>query len=635
MRYKIFLLLVVAYAVLGLSFLNAGMEWEQGPIGDVSASVFKIQVKFEGGGASEGTGFVIHSTGNPNNPTLYLLTAAHVILGDNAGNDTRPDVVLSQIDVRYGSGQSEIWTIKEGAIAKSVSIPNQWNSSGRDFALIKIIGAGRKYRPLCLANRSPEPTQPFETIGFLQGSFSSLTVQGKVLTGAGQGLSKPWFIVEAPSLSHGMSGGPALSNDGVFALVRGAPEEERSNQQLLVKTLIPLTLAETFLRDNIPDWKAAIGNDQDCIGRVQTWDITNIQRVDQNTTTTWSNIWTDIQWVNNREGWLSGAKEIGGGVDTVGRGILLHTTDGGASWTEVDKQDFQSGSGSFSWGPYGNRLYTWNEVGPIYSLAVYPKNIGNGKLWNLLWLASATGVYFSNDGHGLKWTRFTPPPDDPKRYALFAGFVGIEANSEIYAVGWQGIAHWYSSNGRWYLEKPTYEYGINAIANFGGSENRNVWAVGRAGVDEEGRTGSDSHGAIYHLRWPDNEWEKVPLPGIKFESGQSLTDVLLVDPDNVFAIGANGLMLRGSRQDDKWSWSRLKTETKMTLNSIAYGDGTLWAVGENGVIIQSKDKGQIWSPETVSDSHGKLPNLHRIRVTPNGIWIVGDYIVLKSKSPIP
>ena len=94
-------------------------------------------------------------------------------------------------------------------------------------------------------------------------------------------------------------------------------------------------------------------------------------------------------------------------------------------------------------------------------------------------------------------------------------------------------------------------------------------------------------------------------------------------------------MLLGSRQDGKGSWSRLKTETKATLNSIAYGDGTLWAVGENGVVIQSKDKGKIWSTETVSDSHGKLPNLHRIRVTPNGIWIVGDYIVLKSKSPFP
>ncbi len=634
MRYRS-LQLVAVCAVVSWSSLNSRVEkGAPDQTRDAGASVFKIQVKTEGGVGSEGTGFVIHTTGNPDNPTLYLLTAAHVILGINAGNDAKPDVVVDQIDVKYGSGQSEIWTIKKDAVGKFVTIPDQWNSSGRDFALIKIVGASRKYSALCLANRSPEPTQPFAAIGYLEGSLSFLPIQGTVLTRAGQGVSKPWFIVEAPSLSHGMSGGPALSSDGVFAVVRGAPEEQ-PDQPLLVKTLIPLTLAETFLRDNIPDWKAAIANDQDCIGRVQTWDIANIERVDQDTRTTWSNIWTDIQWVNKSEGWLSGAKEIGGGGGTVGRGILLHTTDGGANWTEVNKQDFQSGSGSFTWGPYGNRLYTWNEVGPIYSVAVYPKNIGNGKLRNLLWLASATGIYFSNDDHGLKWTRLTPPPDDAKRYALFAGFAGIEDNSEIYAVGWQGIAHWYSSNGRWYLEKPTYEYGINAIAIFGGSENRNVWAVGRAGVDEEGRTGSDSHGAIYHLRWPDNEWEKVPLPGINFESGQSLTDVLLVDPNTVCAIGGNGLMLRGSRQDGQWKWSRPNTHTDANLNSIAYGDGTLWAVGENGVVIQSKDKGQIWSKEIVSHGNGKLPNLHRIRVTPNGIWIVGDYIVLKSKSPVP
>ena len=516
MRHR-FLLIAVACAVGVLRSLSSGMEREPDQISDAGVSVLKIQVKSNGSSVpSEGTGFVIHTTGNPDNPTLYLLTAAHVILGINAGDDTKPGVVVDQIDVRYGSGESEIWTIKKDAIAKSVTFPNQWHSTGHDFALIKIVGASRKYRALCLANRLPEPNQAFSAVGYLEGSPSWLSVHGTVLTRAGQGLPKPWFIVEAPSLSHGMSGGPALSSDGVFAVVRGAPEEERPGQQLLVKTLIPLTLAETFLRDNIPDWKAAIANDQDCTGKIQRWEIANIERVDQDTKTTWSNIWTDIAWVNKNEGWLSGAREIGGGDGTVGRGILLHTTDGGASWTEVDKQDIQSGSGSFTWGPQGTRLYTWNDVGPIYQVSVYPKNPGNGKFRNLLWLASSTGIYSSNDGNGLKWTRLTPPPDHPDRYALFSGFAGIEATSEIYAVGWQGIAHWYSSNGRWHLEVPTYAYGINAIAIMGGSENRNVWAVGRAGVDEEGKMGSDSHGAIYHLRWPDNEWEKVLLKGIKF-----------------------------------------------------------------------------------------------------------------------
>jgi len=342
----------------------------------------------------------------------------------------------------------------------------------------------------------------------------------------------------------------------------------------------------------------------------------------------WNKSWRDIFW-SGPEGWLCGAIDEGGGGGDVGRGILLHTKDGGYSWTEFDKNNFLSGQGTFTWGPNGNRQYSWFEVGPIYSCSWYRRAIGKGSYRTEAWLASATGIYFSDDG-GTRWKRSTPPPDDPKRYAFFFRYANVEAGSEIYAVGWQGIAHWPGSGQRWELQMPTYSYQINSITIMGGSENRSVWAVGRAGLDTEGNSGDRSHGAIYHLTWPENRWEKVPLPGISFLPGQSLNDILLVNYETVFAVGQKGLILRGAKTDGKWNWASLSVPTKEDLNSLGYADGTLWVVGNAGVILESRDDGKTWVSTSVKDEGGKAPNLQRIHFFDNTGWVVGDGVVLKS-----
>lgn len=364
-------------------------------------------------------------------------------------------------------------------------------------------------------------------------------------------------------------------------------------------------------------WKAVpIASAPDTEGRRAAWEAVS---------------WRDIAWLDAKEGWLAGAVREGGGGGDVGTGLLLHTTDGGETWTETPKAAFDSGSGRFTWGPTGTREYSWTEVGPINAIALYRRHLGQGKFRIEGWLATATGVYASEDG-GLRWTRRTPPPDHPQRYAFFFDLASVEAFAEVYAVGWQGIAHWPGGNGAWELQRAAYDYPIMGIKILGGSETRSVWAVGRAGVDEQGNRGSESHGAVYHLGWPANVWELLSLSGIRFKTAQSLNDVLPLDRDTVVAVGDRGLILRGTRgPGGRWTCTRATIPSDAeNLLSVARDDQVLWAVGDRGGIYRSPDAGATWTQaHVVTDEKGRGVPHRRVRAGADTVWVLGLGAVLR------
>jgi photosystem II stability/assembly factor-like uncharacterized protein len=355
------------------------------------------------------------------------------------------------------------------------------------------------------------------------------------------------------------------------------------------------------------------------------WDLRQIQvESEDGQTSTVSHMWTDISKLGS-EIWLCGAIESGGGVGQfLGRGILLYSANGGTLWKEIKRDRFvDAGSGTLAtWGE------KWDNVGPINSLAVYRRPVQSGVFHKEGWAATVTGIYSTDDAVNGEWKRRTPSPATTD-YAQYYDFANIEAFHEIFAVGWQGIAHGINWGRDWEVQKTAHTYPISGIAvSWAGGDQRDVWAVGRAGVDSQGRTGSDSHGAIYHQSGFIGTWEPMNLSTVKFKPGQTLSAVCPVDDKTIFVVGQSGLILKGSKEGVDWSWIPQNSGTVSDLNSLTYDTGkrTIWIVGGQGVILQSNNLGKTW---TLSPSDIKQ-NLRRIRILDDQRWIVGDQVVLTS-----
>ncbi len=350
---------------------------------------------------------------------------------------------------------------------------------------------------------------------------------------------------------------------------------------------------------------------------------------DETDTSIWSHCWRDLTWLTDREGWLCGAISEGGAGGHVGRGILLRTTDGGASWRQA--KNISSGRGEFNWGGY---LYNWTEVGPIYSILLYPRERTEGKEMINGYIATMTGVFRataprSQFTHEVQWQRSTPEPGGAVPFTHFGFLVGVEGDNELYASGWPGIANWVRG-GRWTLQMKAFTYPIGMIAVFGGSDNRSVWAVGRSGQDEFGNWGSESHGAIYRLEWPQNRWLRMPLPGIEFEEAQNLLGLHVVDRSHLFVVGEKGLLIRGVREragdDRSWTWQRVSVPSQAALHRVFVNEFGLWVIGANGTILNSVDNGQHWTALDVAHVDTALQG---IRFHGTTGWIVGDNVVLR------
>lgn len=336
--------------------------------------------------------------------------------------------------------------------------------------------------------------------------------------------------------------------------------------------------------------------------------------------------WRDIFWLSAEEGWVCGAVREGGGSEDVGAGRLVHTTDGGKTWKL--QANIVSGQGKFRWGPFGTRIYTWTEAGPMQSIVARRKFLGglNYRVEGLL--ATTTGIYFTDNG-GEEWRRITPIPTTDwgsPQYGHFSQIAVVENFNEIYAVGWQGIAHG-GLDGFWEVQLPTYTHPISGIIVVGGSEGRRVWAIGQS--SPSGPEG------IYRLTWPANKWEEIPLNGVQLDEGEVFKDISELDKDRVIAIGTKGLLVRGSRTTDGfWKWTKLESPTQDHLYSLASIKNRLWAVGDNGAIIVSKDGGQQWAllPRITNESGAGI-QLRRVKVFNDLLWVVGYGAVLRSKIP--
>jgi len=97
---------------------------------------------------------------------------------------------------------------------------------------------------LPITETEPED-RTFKALGYPQSFQTVLPINGKILGQAGESTQQEWYVVDA-SLTPGMSGGPVISSEGVFAIVEGRHEAAQE-----LKLIVPLGLAQSFIRENI------------------------------------------------------------------------------------------------------------------------------------------------------------------------------------------------------------------------------------------------------------------------------------------------------------------------------------------------------------------------------------------------
>lgn len=213
-----------------------------------SGSVFKLFVyTTEGIYPEEGTCFVIHQVGPTDNPTLYLMTAAHVLLGPEADDDTNL-AKIKKIQIDYSNnGHWEITNDNGELKGGSIFVPPK-GVRHHDFALLQVVQAGRPAKTLPIAGQDPKVNDSFTVFGFEGESSIGTPINGTIQSEAGVS-EEPWFLANV-DISEGNSGGPAFADSGVFALVEG-----RFKPKGAVMTLVPISLTAHFLEDNIPGFK--------------------------------------------------------------------------------------------------------------------------------------------------------------------------------------------------------------------------------------------------------------------------------------------------------------------------------------------------------------------------------------------
>ena len=204
--------------------------------------------------------------------------------------------------------------------------------------------------------------------------------------------------------------------------------------------------------------------------------------------------------------------------------------------------------------------------------------------------------------------------------SLLLGFA--ESNARAIAVGERGHVLVSESRTDWrqVAGVPTRAT-LTAVAAVGDR----VWAVGHDGVILHSGDGGLSWSLQREELWQppaDDDYESLPDPRI----GAPLLDVMFLDADNGFAIGAYALMLRTRDGGTTWeqvavtvppaegegddgadvaeaseSWTfdeadlALDAETDPHLNGIAATpDGLLFIVAERGTAFRSRDVGETW-----------------------------------------
>lgn len=279
-----------------------------------------------------------------------------------------------------------------------------------------------------------------------------------------------------------------------------------------------------------------------------------------------------IHFVDEKKGWLGGSN-----------GTLLSTADGGLTWKKEQfpntdaVRDIVFTSVSDGW-LLCERSQFLNDRKSNRSYLMH--TVDGGKSWSIVnfqtLVEPRTRIFFGRKGEGYAIgegglvAEFSLDARPEKRIGVPSRFLmldGVVVNgSRIVLVGGGGSIFWTDDKGdswqpaRFSTSRPTAKFNATVFI-----DDKHGWAVGNDGLIVSSTDGGIS-------------WR-----GQKPDAGANLLDILFCNAEYGFAVGENGIILRTS--DSGRSWTVEPSGSKHRLERLAKAGKRLFAVGFGGTVL--------------------------------------------------
>jgi photosystem II stability/assembly factor-like uncharacterized protein len=265
--------------------------------------------------------------------------------------------------------------------------------------------------------------------------------------------------------------------------------------------------------------------------------------------------------------WMATASE-GWAVGPLG--TILHTVDGGATWTREPFSSQQTLVGI--WGTDRSNVYAVGTAGTVlrYDGSTWsPISVPSGGTLLNVWGLDADNVFIVGASVVLRWNGVSWQ-QMPREGPMELWSVWGSSLSDLHAVGQNGvIVRW---DGTMWRQVPSPFSEL--LLGVWGTSPSNAWAVGIQGTI---------------LRWNGTSWSHASSP-----TGGSLFGLWGRSADEIYAVGNNGLMLRWNGA----AWTVVPHfTTGQNLRAVhgAASGGTV-AVGWAGTLIRSASGTEAWLP---------------------------------------
>jgi photosystem II stability/assembly factor-like uncharacterized protein len=321
---------------------------------------------------------------------------------------------------------------------------------------------------------------------------------------------------------------------------------------------------------------------------------------------------------------------------------LYKTTDAGVSWNFVSSLSpryattlwFKDELNGFAGGYYtllktNDGGITWSEdpsVGSSHSLHFVNQNIGFASTHN--------GIFKTTNG-GDSWTFKGIPAFDfaPSKVFAFDQYnifvIGTDGwiNGEVYYI------FYYSTNGgtSWigkqfnnqitdvFFESPTNGW-VCSNKIFKTTDRGMNWDSTNTFAYQIDFKGTNSWSAnVNTISYSNDKWQ-TEIPQIKGIFSGFLWDGFARDTNVVFACGSYKTIIGTIDGGKKWS-KYYSSDINHYLNGITIKNDEIWAVGQQGMIVYSKDNGNSWTEVNIDGNW-----LSDITFISNGVgYIAGSY----------